>query len=231
MLKRALFLIELSIFTYFGFTETVSKTPKYELETIKNESSTIITEIVYPVFSDFTEVNERIKTFLSSKTTLCADLESMWEEYDKMYQHIFPNTKTDPFFYSLKATTILANCQYISIFFTQCYDGPNGLGNIFFYTLTYDIKSERFVSITDVSPYTLQELSKLCYESLCSQLSNEKPSYEWIAKGTSADNIQNFSCFTFDGQTLTIYIEPYQIGDGSNSLKNVRLPVKESKPE
>jgi len=80
-------------------------------------------------------------------------------------------------------------------------------------TINYDKNKNKLASITEVSGLSLEEISRLCYDTLLSMMAeNEISDIQWIQNGTEPIE-ENFQVFTIskDEKYLTIFFNPYQV--------------------
>lgn len=211
------------VFCMFSACKPVTK---YEMNTTKESSTSLVTEISYPVFSNLSLVNDEINILVDNWKAKYVQSQTNWAEYDALHQENSPDSETPPFEYNFSTESLIANKHYVSILFRLWSFEGGAHGNANLVSLNYDIEAQKFVTINEVCPFSLQELSKLCYDSLYNQIEGSDDLQDWIAKGTSADDIQNFSRFTFDGKILTVYFEPYQVGPWAIGIQSVQIPVE-----
>lgn len=84
------------------------------------------------------------------------------------------------------------------------------------------------LSVCDASGLTLEKLSNTCFEMLVTQLytGNNNENTDWIRNG-KAPVEESFRNFTYNGETLTIYFEPYEVAPYALGTLQVKLkPAK-----
>ncbi|MBP5753298.1 MAG: DUF3298 domain-containing protein, partial [Treponema sp.] len=97
-----------------------------------------------------------------------------------------------------------------------------------FTSFNYDIASQSFKDITDI-PWVgdLEKLSAYCTWALKGDFyDDELYEDEWLEQGASATP-ENYSAFTYDGTTLTVYYQQYQVAPYAAGIPCVEFTEKD----
>lgn len=200
--------------------------PRYTLITIEEKSGTVETSVVYPEFENAPQLNEQIKAIVQKRCALVDGMEADWKEHVALWRETGAGSELLlPYWFMLESEPIIATENRVSVLF-NCYHYSGGAhGNVALDSLTYDFTQNRVLSVLDVCGCSLEELARYCYDELCRALCPLGESNDWIKSGTEAKT-ENFSCFTYDGETVTIYFEPYEVAPWAYGIQTVVFPLK-----
>lgn len=114
------------------------------------------------------------------------------------------------------------NTHYAS-FVIHIYSFSGGAhGDEQLYSFNYDFQAQKEISLTDLvgtNSATLQNLSKLSYQSVISDLQSRgwrvDENTTQMAQAGTAPDLKNFSTFNFNHNALIIYFQKYQVAPGA----------------
>lgn len=98
--------------------------------------------------------------------------------------------------------------------------------------LTYDFEREIPMNLEDVMnrhDMSLEDIAQTSRDKLASQYKEndmyDESMQDWINEGTRA-KWENFDAFTYDGDSLTIYFQPYQVAPYAAGIPTVEIDLE-----
>ena len=123
---------------------------------------------------------------------------------------------------------VFKNNEIISIVGTNYFYTGGAHGMQLVYPLNYDLKNKKFLELTDVfEGKYLDFLSEFSRKQLTKDL--EEADAEWIKGGTTPD-VENFDCFVFNKDTVTITFQSYQVAAYVFGQPEVKILWKDLMP-
>lgn len=230
-LASALLLVTLGFISCESTTEMIFNGKDYTEERISREEDYLITEIVYPKFINFPELNKIIKNTVVSNLNNFSDYaEENWNRISGLNQSSY----YPPFNYTVDYKVTYSG-DVISVYLSTYNFAGGAHGNTSIKTINYDKKSKKDISITEATSYTYEELSDLCNKSLYKQyVSDDKSNMtqetveilDQMRDAGTAPYAGNFQNYVLDGGKLIIYFEPYTVAPYSYGIPQVELPKK-----
>lgn len=196
------------------------------------ESAFVTTLVEYPRVDGLPEVNERITAFVADSVAdfrrESAENLRAWEETatDEEKARARPRHEL-----LIRWKGHCLGPKALSLLFERYawVGGANGRTTLF--SINYDIQRRRFLDLGDLlgdKPATWPELvSTLARKELLARYSGQGFPPSMIEAGTAPDPA-NFSCFTFDGRSVTVRFQKYQVAPGSAGLLEFTLPLDRS---
>ncbi|MGP1458770.1 MAG: DUF3298 domain-containing protein [Treponema sp.] len=207
LLYAALFTAVLSAGNVFA-KDSMKRTALYTMTRAQEMTDKIEADIEYPVFAGKKDLNKEVeKLVFGGYRTFKAETDPLAD--GRLY-------------YGVTCAPVSANDEFISALFTVYTYAGGANGETKLASLTYSPRDKEFLSITDATGLSLDELSKVCTEKLSAMLPSSDS--ELIKSGAAA-KAENFRNFTFDGSLLTVYFEPYQVAPHSEGVVKVAIPV------
>ena len=213
--------LSLIIFTCFltscastkGVEEVVAQKPdSITYERMYEQLEYLTTTIYYPVIGDYKDLNTKIEELVKENWTVFKDWAKVnWDGESSPYEY---TSRTDVRTRNNIISVKISNKEKLS------KDNYNATVT----TLCFNKDKKKFLSISDVNPYSVEELSKLCKESLINSYVNAKRFHfsdevktDFINKieEVTSPSIENFENFDLEGDDLCIYfngilpINPY----------------------
>ncbi|GEM_PF-866460 len=194
--------------------------PHYIMHTQDEKNTAYTLHIAYPEFTGMPELNASIRATF-------ADAASEFKAQAQKDQGALADAGLSGSEFYVTTEKIYDGESYISVLISiYCYAG-GAHGSTIYSTVTWNNTDNRQETICGISGLTLQELSAYCRDSLTQSLGGGSLSAErlrWIQDGTEPVE-SNFSAFTADGGTVTIYFQQYQVAPYSEGIPEVTLPV------
>lgn len=179
-------------------------------------------DIHYPVFSGQDTVNKRIENIVMERKNLFeTNAETNWKELDAMVKNSDTKEDVPPLDFNVSYVTASNNANYISVLL-KIYSfegGAHGYTNLV--SVNYDKKQKKFISIPDIDGYSYESVSEICKANLKKQLAKDLDA-TWIDDG-AAPTADNLNIFTYDGKTLTVYFEQYQVAPYAYGIQAVSI--------
>ena len=203
-------------------------------ETITEEENDISIDVSYPVLpSEYEWVNIHIKEKISQNINSFKEIaeENRQARIDTDPSYADEEIQRGPL-YTLSISYEIDgfDASYVSILFVIDEYSGGAHGIRIFETVNANLETETFVTLSDILPLTLEEISKAVKEDIIRQLSErnmgEYASIKdslWLDEGAAALE-ENFSQFTFNNQTATLYFPPYQLGPYALGTFRVEIP-------
>lgn len=228
-------LFVVAVFYFIGCSSTPSvssgkedgTTPSYpekrgsEKSTASNTKYSKI-NIRYPVFYGQDAVNKRIENIVIERKNLFeANAETNWKELNAMVKNSGTKEDVSPLDFNVTYETASNNANYISVLL-KIYSfegGAHGYTNLV--SVNYDKKQKKFISIPDIDGYSYESVSEICKANLKKQFAKNLDA-TWIDDG-AAPIADNFNVFTYDGKTLTVYFEQYQVAPYAYGIQAVSI--------
>lgn len=201
----------------------------YTMEKLADTSASFVSGVEYPAFRDYPELNKMIiHKVKDGYAALKKQYSTDWKGMDSLRHSDGDTTVTPPFAYNVTCDSLSENDRYVSMLFTF-YDWTGGAhGNIALWSVTYDKKQKQTLSITDAAGLPLQKISAICRKNLlktqCHGNLKDTACVDWIKTG-SAPKAENYSAFTFNGKSLTVYFAPYQVAPWSEGTVPVTVLI------
>ncbi len=203
----------------------------YHMKTITDSAYYLETSICYPVFEDanLSALNSYIeKEIMKNYKDFANWQEDSWNKWASFVKKEKTHTSILPSSYTAQTGEIIFNKKYISfVIWTTIFSAGAANAENFPLTFAYDKKHHRNLTITEATGLTLDEISERCRLALMQKegaaLDDTRQTY--INKGT-APLYENFSHFTFDGKTLSVYFDPYTISPDGIGKKQIDLKIK-----
>lgn len=214
-------------------SSSTSKKIAYKIVTQRESTNAVEVKYSYPQFSGQDTLNALIKKMREEASVIAMnDLKKDWNDFSKEQKLNGSKEEVPPFDYNVECNPVIATSPYISMLFTTYTYSGGAHGEYTLDALTYDVNSQKEVSITEISGYTINEIAQHCHDYLVKNLRYGNGSKEaeedriaWIAEGT-IPNESNYTAFTCDGKILTIYFEPYRVAPYASGIQRVTMPVK-----
>ena len=182
----------------------------YEYKSQKISERWLESEIKYPVFENNDALNKAIKQeILSGYDNVLKNAESDW---NNQFSNRNPDEKSFAYEYYGNTEKITSSEKLFCIVFDEYiyYGGAHGSPSKI--TLCFSKEKNRKLSISEASGISLQEISRLCYDTLLTRMSEEEFSdLSWLQEGTDPIE-ENYESFYIENNILTIYFNPYQVG-------------------
>ncbi|MBR7079332.1 MAG: DUF3298 domain-containing protein [Treponema sp.] len=219
--------ITLALVLAFTSCQSTKKSSKYQIKTLKENKDRIVVEMEYPEFYAYPEINRVVGAYITS-------------DYEKTLANMKENHETidwdDDFFsenmhseYNISCPEMIITESNISFIIDRyVYFAGAAHGGSEYVTFNYDIVSQSFKDITDI-PWVgdLEKLSAYCTWALKEDLYDDGLyEDEWLEQGASATP-ENYSAFTYDGTTLTVYYQQYQVAPYAAGIPCVEFTEKE----
>ena len=201
---KKLFYVSLLVSLFFaaplcakGKNGLVTK-PLFTMNEAQKNTDNIEAEIQYPVFAGKKDLNAKIE-------------KSVFDGYEEFLNGLKTANMIMPFYYGVTSSPVIANDEFISVLFTIYTYSGGANGETKLKSVTYSPRDKEILSAAEATGLSIEEISAICTEKL-------------LASGASA-SADNFRNFTFDGNLLTVYFEPYQVAPHSEGVVKVEIPV------
>lgn len=208
----------------------LASTHHYELVEINEEKDFLITNISYPSFPALPALDKHIKNLVESGwNDFKKEAEKQWKKTAELNSNTLP-----PFEYFVKFN-VLGNKDIVSIYL-EIYSFNGGAhGETHIKTINYDIKNDKYLSVTEATNYSYDELSEECNKILYEELI-EKEKFEIDGETVNLlDEMRregtkpiagNYEAFTIDNENLTIYFEDSKVAPHYYGIQTVSLKMK-----
>lgn len=162
----------------------------------------VAVNLEYPVFSSSKELNTAVEGDISYYLDTCVN-ECTANNFD---EGVFYVTYVPDYFTKEQVSFTLEFYRYIG--------GANGITAV--KTYNYSFKDGKWLSLSDVTAKSIEEISKDLSAALCAKYNpdNDASLEAWILDGTSAEK-GNFENFTFNDKSLTFHYPKYEVLPGS----------------
>lgn len=201
---------------------------KYRNIVLQEEFYYAKSDIIYPEFDDYAELNTIVKnTILSNYKTFKNAAENDFNEIKKER-----GSDNAPVFEYKTEISVSDNAKYISVLI-QTYTYTGGAhGNTNFITYTMNKQSRKLANITEVSNLSYVQLSKYCNKTLVERFSkdkeyskNNKEMQEWINEGTFPTP-DNYEIFTVNNNILSVYFEEYTVAPYAYGPQCIEIKIE-----
>ncbi len=203
-------------------TKIENENPSYKLTSNAKTSDYVYYEALYPVFAgtEFKNLNKEIKSYVKARIKKFEeDAENAYEEM-KNYPELLLGKQSD---FHLETESVTYSGKIVSVLISLWYYEQGAAhGNFLYKSFNYDYSTGEFVTITDASEMSLEEISLECKNQLYKEKNADKAMIDF---GTVPE-MENFSTFTVDGNKITIYFDPYAVGPWATGTHEVHLNIK-----
>lgn len=202
----------------------------FVLETTTSAGDYYTATSSYPVFKRYKNVTNDIKEKIETAYQLfLVEAAENWNARVST-MNLLQGTKNEssipPFEFYAECTPISVSNGYVSVLLSiyTFVGGAHGMTDLI--SFNYNIDTKQYESIEQVSSLSLSDISKLSRSSLIKQLSEDGNSVDidWINSGTESIN-ENYSIFTINNGTLTIWFQDYQVAPHSEGILSVQIPL------
>lgn len=164
-------------------------------------------EISYPVFKDFPDLNNRIKNLVVNPyQAFSKTAKTEWTEINKLNSKNNGSIRLPPFEYNV-TSEVFETPDYISVLISEWVFNGGAHGNTVLISVNYDVTNRKYVNISEVTGLNYNQISGACRSDLRKKLEVK----EFINDGTEP-NPGNFEIFVVkDGNIVTVYFEPYSV--------------------
>ncbi len=197
--------------------QTITETEKAEHFTYKTE---------YPLFSENEVLNEAIKEQIVNPVKKTSrDTKEDWKLEAEERKTAFGDTSFPPYESLTTLESVVESENFISIVFHDYTYTGGAHGYPCKKTLTYMKSEDRIVNIMKATGLSLDKISRLCYDELLTLMDKEQISdIQWIQEGTEPET-ENYRAFTFDGRTLTVFFNPYQVAPYASGIIKIEVEL------
>lgn len=219
--------ITLALVLAFTSCQSTKKSSAYKMKTLKENKERIVVEIEYPEFYAYPEINRVVGAYITSdyEKTL-KGMEENHKDIDWDDDLFSSNMHSE---YDVSCPEIIITDFNISLIIDRyVYFAGAAHGGSEYVTFNYDIASQSFKDITDI-PWVgdLEKLSAYCTWALKEDFFDDGLyEDEWVEMGASPTP-ENYSAFTYDGTTLTVYYQQYQVAPYAAGIPCVELTEKD----
>ena len=214
----------------FGKDAKQRLSAKYETVSIDEKLEYLETEIKYPQFEKFPDLNKRISNLINSE----------WKNFKSYSKQDWYRTaelnergkgKLNPYSYNVTCK-VTGNKQIVSVLIETWVFSGGAHGNTSLIALNYDIASGKYLNITQVSEMTYNQISEICRNKLYKDLiDSDKTGMPPSEKDLLRDMINtgafpqagNFEIFTVDGSKITVWFEPYSVAPYSYGIQEIQI--------
>ena len=206
--------------------------PSFSYKTIEISENLdyLDTNIKYPEFEDYSELNKRIaNTILSNWKSFKSYSKTEWNDI------IALNTRGAsklPAFEYLVTFEVSGTNDIISVLINTYIFNGGAHGNTNLTALNYQISAGKFVNILTASGLSYNEISSICRNDLYKRLiendktgmppSEEDALREMINTG-AFPQAGNFEIYTVDENKIYVYFEPYSVAPYSYGIQKIRV--------
>ena len=211
------------------YTELI-KNQNYKTITIKEELDYLTTDISYPSFDEYKGLDKYVENLVQSGwNDFKEKSETSWNEIAELNSYSLP-----PYEYCVDFT-VYDNKDIISIIL-EIYSfngGAHGQTNI--KTVNYDKNTEKFLTITEATKLSYDEIADSCRKYLYKTLIEDEKFEidgetvllldEMREEGTSPI-AGNYEAFTINGDVLSIYFEPAKVAPHYYGIQTVEIKLQ-----
>lgn len=205
---------------------------------LKKDDYYLDSKVVFYEFDKYQLLNDAIsKNVVEPYNLFVTTKQSEWDEYNKIRNETSTaedaaksKNKTPKFEYKTTCEKKIEGKNFISLLFNTYTFLGGAHGEEKLYSVLFNKSENKVYSITEVSSLSLEEISKICQESLIDKIkctenyTDER--VEWIKEGTIPTE-ESFKNFTFNekNKTLTIYFEQYLVAPYSEGIQTVEIKL------
>ena len=201
----------------------------YKTVEISEKQNYLTTNIKYPEFEKFPELNKRIANTVNSNwKNFKSYSKSEWDEIVALNNR--GSTKL-PVFEYLVTYEVTGNKNIISVLLNTYIFSGGAHGNTNLATFTYDTKASKFINILDASAMSYNEISTITRNALYKKLIDnntklppaEEDSLREMINTGAFPQAGNFELFTVDGSKVYVWFEPYSVAPYSYGIQKVQV--------
>lgn len=206
----------------------------YKMISIKEKLDYLITDISYPEFTSYPQLNKIIKNSVENNWNgFKSFTENEWKELNELNKKNNGNSVPA---YEFKVTSeITYSKNYVSVLInTYNYNG-GAHGNTTLITYNYNLDTDRIDNIVTATGLTYKELSEICRSKLYEKLvdnnktlitSTEISDMKEMINTGAFPQPGNYEIFTLNKNKLYVYFEPYSVAPYAYGIQKIEIKLE-----
>ena len=201
----------------------------YKTVEISENQDYLTTNIKYPEFEKFPELNKRISNTVNSNwKNIKSYSKAEWDEIVALNNR---GSSKLPSFEYLVTFEVSGNRDIISVLLNTYIFSGGAHGNTNLATFNYDTKSGKFINILQATEMSYNEISSVTRNTLYKKLIDnnkkmapaEKDSFREMINTGAFPQAGNFELFTVDGNKVFVWFEPYSVAPYSYGIQKIQV--------
>lgn len=201
----------------------------YKTVEISENQDYLTTNIKYPEFEKFPELNKRISNTVNSNwKNFKSYSKSEWNEIVALNNR---GSSKLPSFEYLVTFEVSGNRDIISVLLNTYIFSGGAHGNTNLATFNYDTKSGKFINILQATEMSYNEISSVTRNTLYKKLIDnnkkmapaEEDSFREMINTGAFPQAGNFELFTVDGNKVFVWFEPYSVAPYSYGIQKIHV--------
>lgn len=196
---------------------------------ISENQDYLTTNIKYPEFEKFPELNKRISNTVNSNwKNFKSYSKAEWDEIVALNNR---GSSKLPSFEYLVTFEVSGNRDIISVLLNTYIFSGGAHGNTNLATFNYDTKSGKFINILQATEMSYNEISSVTRNTLYKKLIDnnkkmapaEEDSFREMINTGAFPQAGNFELFTVDGNKVFVWFEPYSVAPYSYGIQKIHV--------
>lgn len=201
----------------------------YKTVEISENQDYLTTNIKYPEFEKFPELNKRISNTVNSNwKNFKSYSKAEWDEIVALNNR---GSSKLPSFEYLVTFEVSGNRDIISVLLNTYIFSGGAHGNTNLATFNYDTKSGKFINILQATEMSYNEISSVTRNTLYKKLIDnnkkmapaEEDSFREMINTGAFPQAGNFELFTVDGNKVFVWFEPYSVAPYSYGIQKIHV--------
>lgn len=202
----------------------------YKTIEISEKLDYLDTEIKYPEFEKYPELNKRISNTISSNWKSFKSYSK--NEWNSIVALNNSGTSKLPVFEYLVNYEVSGNNDIVSVLLSTYIFNGGAHGNTNLAAFNYQISTGKFINILTASGMSYNEISSICRNTLYKKLiENDKTGMPPSEQDALREMINtgafpqagNYEIFTVDDEHLFVYFEPYSVAPYSYGIQKIQV--------
>ncbi len=209
-----------------------NKTTSFSYKTIEisEKLDYLNTDIKYPEFEKYPELNKRISNTINSNWKSFKSYSK--NEWNSIIALNNRGTSKLPVFEYLVNYVVSGNSDIVSVLLNTYIFNGGAHGNTNLTAFNYQISTGKFITIQTASGMTYNEISSICRNILYKRLiENDKTGMPPSEQDALREMINtgafpqagNYEIFTVDEDNIFVYFEPYSVAPYSYGIQKIQI--------
>lgn len=206
----------------------------YKMIKIDEKLNYLLTDISYPEFQSYGELNKVIKNTVENNWKSFKNYtKTEWNELNEINSK--NGSQALPAFEYKVISEVTGNKKYISVLINTYIFNGGAHGNTTLITYNYNTETNTIDNIVTASGMEINEISNICRKSLYTKLitnnknivtPNDEVDMKEMINSGAFPQLGNFEIFTLYKNKLNVFFEPYSVAPYAYGIQKVEIDIQ-----
>lgn len=213
-----------------------AKEPSRDYKTIKIQEKLnyLETDISYPEFANYPELNKLIKNSIENNWKVYKSYtKTEWNDLNTINSK--NGSETLPSFEYKVISEVTGNKKYISVLINTYIFNGGAHGNTTLITFNYNTETNKIDNIITATGLSIDDISAYCRKNLYARLitnnknvstPNEEIDMKEMINSGAFPQLGNFEIFTLYKNKVNVYFEPYAVAPYAYGIQKVEMEIQ-----